>query len=119
MRTKEAEAWLQELKNTVEFTNHQALYEKAALEQQQQQQQQALHKATSLSATAAAAATKVALAEAAIRAANAEAQVGSKGHLSLNELLDYINNNPAKGSSAAGSKAKKGKANASKRGNKK
>ena len=118
MRTKEAEAWLQELKNTVEFTNHQALYEKAALEQQQQQQQ-ALHKATSLSATAAAAATKVALAEAAIRAANAEAQVGSKGHLSLNELMDYINNNPAKGSSAAGSKAKKGKANASKRGNKK
>ncbi|KAF9948959.1 Intracellular distribution of mitochondria [Mortierella alpina] len=119
MRTKEAEAWLQELKNTVEFTNHQALYEKAAIEQQQQQQQQALHKATSLSATAAAAATKVALAEAAIRAANAEAQVGSKGHLSLNELMDYINNNPAKGPSAAGSKAKKGKANASKRGNKK
>ncbi|KAG0208924.1 Intracellular distribution of mitochondria [Mortierella sp. GBA30] len=117
MRTKEAEAWLQELKNTVEFTTHQALYEKAALEQQQQQQQQALHKATSLSATAAAAASKAALAEAAIRAANAEAQVGSKGHLSLNELLDYINSNPSKGS-VAGSKAKKGKASASKRGKK-
>ncbi|KAK5815961.1 clustered mitochondria-domain-containing protein [Linnemannia elongata] len=115
MRTKEAEVWLSELKNTAEYTANQALYEKAALEQQAQQlqQHQASHKATSLSAAAAAAATKAALAEAAIRAANADAQVGSKGHLSLNELMDYINSQPQ--GSSAGGKGKKSKAQASKR----
>ncbi|KAI1314305.1 hypothetical protein EDD11_002289 [Mortierella claussenii] len=112
--------WLHELKNTAEFTANQAMYEKAALEQQQQQ---AIHRATSLSATAAAAsasaaaASKAALAEAAIRAANADAQVGSKGHLSLNELLDYINSQP--GQSSGGKSKKGGKVNASKRTNKK
>ncbi|KAF9204606.1 Intracellular distribution of mitochondria [Haplosporangium sp. Z 27] len=122
VRTKDAEMWLQELKNTAEFTANQALYEKAALEQhqqqQQQQQQQAMNRATSLSATAAAAASKAALAEAAIRAANADAQVGSRGHLSLNELLEYINSQP-KGSSSEGKSGKKSKSNASKRANKK
>ncbi|KAF9433689.1 Intracellular distribution of mitochondria [Entomortierella beljakovae] len=116
IRTKEAEVWLQELKNTAEFTANQALYEKAAQEQHQQQQQHALNRATSLSATAAAA-SKAALAEAATRAANAEAQIGSKGHLSLNELLDYINSQP-KGSND-GKSGKKAKSNASKRTNKK
>ncbi|KAF9998518.1 Intracellular distribution of mitochondria [Entomortierella chlamydospora] len=122
VRTKEADMWLKELKNTAEFTANQALYEKAALEQhqqqQQQQQQQAMHRATSLSATAAAAASKAALAEAAIRAANADAQVGSKGHLSLNELLEYINSQP-KGSSGGGKSGKKAKSSAAKRANKK
>ncbi|KAG0377480.1 Intracellular distribution of mitochondria [Mortierella sp. AD032] len=108
MRTKEADVWLQELKNTAEFTANQAMYEKAALEQQAQQLQQhhASHKATSLSATAAAAATKAALAEATIRAANADAQVGSKGHLSLNELMDYINSQPQGSSTGKGKKSK-------------
>ncbi|KAF9971512.1 Intracellular distribution of mitochondria [Actinomortierella ambigua] len=120
VRTKEAEMWLQELKNTAEFASQQALYEKNKhLHQQQQaqlQQQQQQHgagKVSSLSAAAAAASTKAALAEAAIRAANAEAQVGSKGHLSLNELMDYINS-PSTGSSSKAKKAKGGK-----RGNKK
>ncbi|KAF9111321.1 Intracellular distribution of mitochondria [Mortierella sp. AM989] len=122
VRTKEADMWLQELKNTAEFTANQALYEKAAQEQhqlqQQQQQQQAMNRATSLSATAAAASSKAALAEAAIRAANADAQVGSKGHLSLNELLDYINNQP-KGTSGEGKSGKKAKPSNAKRANKK
>ncbi|KAF9090031.1 Intracellular distribution of mitochondria [Mortierella sp. AD031] len=115
MRTKEADVWLQELKNTAEFTANQVMYEKAALEQQAylQQQHQASVKATSLSAAAAAAATKAALAEAAIRAANADSQVGSKGHLSLNELMDYINSQPQ--GSSAGGKGKKSKSQASKR----
>ncbi|KAF9930806.1 Intracellular distribution of mitochondria [Linnemannia zychae] len=117
MRTKEADVWLQELKNTAEFAANQALYEKNALEQQAQQLQQPNHKVTPLSAAAAAAATKAALAEAAIRAANADAQVGSKGHLSLNELMEYINSQP-QGSSASG-KNKKSKAQASKRAQKK
>ncbi|KAF9193452.1 Intracellular distribution of mitochondria [Haplosporangium sp. Z 767] len=118
MRTKEANVWLQDLKLTAEFAANQESLEKALLEQQQQQQQQQLGvpKATSLSA-AAAAASKAALAEAAIRAANAEAQVGTKGHLSLNELMDYINDN--KSNSKGEAKGKKGKASASKRGNKK
>ncbi|KAG0251716.1 Intracellular distribution of mitochondria [Mortierella polycephala] len=117
MRTKEANVWLQDLKLTAEFTANQESLEKALLEQQQQQHQQlGISKATSLSA-AAAAASKAALAEAAIRTANVEAQVGTKGHLSLNELMDYINDN--KSNSAGEAKGKKGKANASKRGNKK
>lgn len=108
----EAEVWLQELKNTAQFTANQALYERAALEQQAAAALNGHHTAgpTSLSATAAAASAKVAAAEAAIRAANAEAQVGTKGHLSLNELMDYINKNqpstPASGSSKAAKKAK-------------
>ncbi|KAG0305797.1 Intracellular distribution of mitochondria [Dissophora globulifera] len=118
MRTKEAEVWLQELKNTLEFTKNQAKYEQAAAAAQDQQQQ-ALNRATSLSATAAAAASKTAIAEAAIRAANAEAQVGSKGHLSLNELLDYINNHPQGGSGGGKSKKNANKAGASKRASKK
>ncbi|KAI8596765.1 clustered mitochondria-domain-containing protein [Dissophora ornata] len=112
VRTKEAEMWLQELKDTAEFAANQAQYEKAALEQQQQQ---AINRVASLSATAAAA-SKAALAEAAIRAANADAQVGSKGHLPLNELLDYIN---SQSQGSAGAKSKKHKANASKRATKK
>ncbi|KAG0231375.1 Intracellular distribution of mitochondria [Actinomortierella wolfii] len=119
VRTKEAEMWLQELKNTAEFAAQQALYEKNKhLHQQQQAQAQAQQhhgsgKVSSLSAAAAAASTKAALAEAAIRAANAEAQVGSKGHLSLNELMEYINS-PSTGSSSKSKKSKGGK-----RGNKK
>ena len=104
----EAEVWLQELKNTAEFTANQALYEKAALEQQAAAALNGSnHHAgpTSLSATAAAAA-KVAMSQAAIRAANAEAQVGTKGHLSLDELMDYINKNQPAPSSKASKKAK-------------
>lgn len=106
--------WLQELKSALEYTTNQEKYEKAGLEQQQQQ---AIHRATSLSATAASVASRVALAEAAIKKANVDAQVGSRGHLSLNELLDYINSQP-QGSSGSG-KSKKAKANATKRASKK
>ncbi|KAK3828540.1 MAG: clustered mitochondria-domain-containing protein [Benniella sp.] len=99
MRTKEADMWLQELKSAHEYTINQEKYEKGGLEQQQQQQ--AIHRATSLSATAASVASRV----------------GSKGHLSLNELLEYINSQP-QGSSGSG-KSKKAKASASKRAGKK
>jgi len=90
------------------------LYERAALEQQAAAAVNGHHAAapTSLSATA----SKVAAAEAAIRAANAEAQVGTKGHLSLNELMDYINKSqptPTSGVSKAAKKAKARRAAAS------
>lgn len=109
---------MQELKNTAHFTANQALYEKAALEQQAAAAVNGHPSAapTSLSATASAAAAKVAAAEAAIRAANAEAQVGTKGHLSLNELMDYINKSqpaPTSGLSKASKKAKARRAAAS------
>ncbi|KAF9426690.1 Intracellular distribution of mitochondria [Podila epigama] len=115
-RTKEAEVWLAELKNTLEYTSNQALYEKAAAEQEkflrEHQHHQQGKAATSLSATAAAA-SKAALAEAAIRAANAEAKVGTKGHLSLNDLVEFINSQPQ------GKSGKKSKSSSNKRGNKK
>lgn len=107
--------WLQELKSAHEYTINQEKYEKGGLEQQQQQQ--AIHRATSLSATAASVASRVALAEAALKKTNVDPQVGSKGHLSLNELLEYINSQP-QGSSGSG-KSKKAKASASKRAGKK
>lgn len=107
--------WLQELKSALEYTVNQEKYEKGGLEQQQQQ---AIHRATSLSATAASVASKVALAEAALKKANVDAQIGSRGHLSLNELLEYINSQP-QGSSSSSGRSKKAKASAAKRAGKK
>ncbi|KAF9934355.1 Intracellular distribution of mitochondria [Modicella reniformis] len=114
VRTKEADMWLQELKSAREYTANQETFEKAALEQQHQ----AIHRATSLSATAAAVASRAALAEAAIRKANVDPQVGSRGHLSLNELLEYINSQP-QGSSSGSGKSKKARVSAAKRTGKK
>ncbi|KAF9577096.1 Intracellular distribution of mitochondria [Lunasporangiospora selenospora] len=118
VRTKDAAMWLKELKTTADFNAHQAQYEKAVNDLQHHQQMAPTGKATSLSAAAAAAAAsnKIAVTEAAIRAANAEAQVGSRGHLSLDELMEYINN---QGPASAGTKGRKAKANSSKRTNKK
>ncbi|KAG0235322.1 clustered mitochondria-domain-containing protein [Mortierella sp. GBAus27b] len=111
VRTKEADMWLQELKSAYEYTTNQEKSERAGLEQQQ-----AIHRATSLSATAASVAGRVALAEAALKKPNVDPQVGSRGHLSLNELLEYINQPQGSSGSA---KSKKTKPTAAKRAGKK